>query len=180
MSVTQLKTQALADSAVTTPKIGDGQITQPKLASGVGGNTDHSFRLRRSTNQSLANGTFTNINWDIEQFDTDDLHSLSVNTDKVTITAATAGKWLFAVNGIWGGGSSGQKIVRILKNGGAIAEEAGPNSGGNAHVQNLSVIIDVVGGDTIYVDAYQDSGATQNFGNASIGEVWFSGIRIAT
>lgn len=191
MSATQFKTQAIADDAVTTAKIpnnaittskiADAQITQPKLAAGVGGNADHSFKIRKSGQQAIGSSAYVIVLWDIDQFDTDDLHSVSINTDKVTFTALTAGKWLFTLNAVWGGGAaSGQKIERIFKNGGDIGGHAGQHNNGGAQVNNLSAIINIAAGDYVQVEVYNGSSSSENFGDASIGTVWFGGIRIAT
>lgn len=181
MSATQLKTQALADSAVTTPKIGDAQITQQKLAPGVGGNTDHSFRLTTATNTNTTSTVESDIFYDgPEQFDTDNLHSTTSNPNNVTITAPTAGKWLIIANAHFAGNSNGQRIIRIRKNGGQIASNVYQPPGANNLGMTISTIIDLAAGDIVNVVVYQDSGGSLSAGNSTQGGAHLDGIRIAT
>lgn len=181
MSATQLKTQAIADGAITTPKIPDGQITQPKLAAGVGGNTDHSFRLRKNSSQSVPNAIFTPLTFDQESFDTDNLHSLSVNTERVTFTAAVVGKWVFTASAHFGGNSNGQRIFRIEKNGGPLSAVVAAPPGANNHGVGVACVIDVAAGDFMNVTVYHDgTGGSLPVGALGHGDTYFDGIRVAT
>jgi len=179
MSATQLKTQAIADNAISTPKIGDGQITQPKLASGVGGNTDHSFRLKQGP-QAISHNVFTAILWPEEEFDTDNLHDIAVNNDRVTITAATAGKWLLSLLLMWPDSPDvGERMIRILKNGANVDTALQRPYTGN-HGMPLVTIIPLAAGDFVSVEVFQQSGVTLTVVSVPKGRSTFSGIRIAT
>lgn len=174
MPATQLKTQAIADAAISTPKIGDAQVTQPKLAPGVGGNVDHSFRLLKSAVQSIPNAISTAITWDVESFDTDNLHAPS--SDIVTITAGTAGKWQIGAEVFIAGNSSGQRFIQLFKNGGQIAIVVAQPPGANNHPFQAHTLIDLAAGDFLQVQFYQDSGVALNTGSNSR----FYGIRVAS
>lgn len=181
MPATQLKTQAIADAAISTPKIGDGQVTQPKLAPGVGGNTDKSFRLSKSVNQSVpGDNADYSITWDTELFDIDDLHSLSLNTDRVTITTATAGKWLIIGNVHIQGNATATRVIKIKKNGGTITADVHEPVGGNSRGMTISTIINLAAGDFVTMTMLQNTGVALDVGNGSQGNGHFEGIRIAT
>lgn len=141
---------------------------------------DHSFRLTKGV-QSVSNAIETSMLWTTENFDTDDLHSTSVSTDRVTITTATAGKWLIIGAVHWDGSASGQRIIRILKNGGhpGIASNVSAPPGANFHGVTVETIIDLTAGDFVTVSVYQDSGGTLDTGRSSQGPDHFDGIRIA-
>lgn len=183
MSATQLKTQAIADNAISTPKIGDGQITQPKLAAGVGGNTDHSFRFETS-GTSVPNNTETKIGWDNEFFDTDNLHDNAINNTRVTITAATAGKWLIEASIMFPNTPpNAEGIVRFQKNAGTIAVSANalPSPVFTNHTIRILTLVSLAAGDFVEVAVTHNYGTTQTIGGGlPQGRSFFEGIRIAT
>ncbi len=182
MSATQLKTQAIADNAISTPKIGDGQITQPKLASGVGGNTDHSFRLLKGSLQSIPNNTFTIVTFEGSgegRFDTDGLHSDSPNPSRITFTAATAGKWL--ITGLLMlPDSTSERHVTLLKSGTNIAAAGTHIASGINQGTCVTTIINLAAGDYIEMSAFQTSGGTLMIDGVPKGRTLICGIRIAT
>lgn len=180
MSATKFKTQAIEDNAITTPKIADAQVTQAKLAAGVGGNTDHSFRIRKSATQSVPASTTTNITFDTEEFDTDNLHDNAVNNDRVTITLTSAGKWSIDAAIDFFGSALGQRILLITKNGGNIAAMTDQPNNANQNAQAVSTLIDLAAGDILRMAVYHDGAGTQNVGAGGFGPTILAGIRVAT
>lgn len=183
MSATQLKTQAIADNAISTPKIGDGQITQPKLASGVGGNTDHSFRIQKGGLQGIPTNTETIITWDEAggggSFDTDDLHSDSVNPSRITITAATAGKWLLT-GIVMFPDSQSERFARLLKNGTNIATASVHITSGINQGMQVTTIINLAAGDYIEMSCFHTDGVTRFIDGVPKGRSMICGIRVAS
>jgi len=53
-----------------------------------------SAQVRKTSNQSLANATWTAVTWDSEAFDTDSIHDISTNTSR--LTCRTPGKYLLS------------------------------------------------------------------------------------
>ena len=53
-----------------------------------------SAQVRKTSNQSLANATWTAVTWDSEAFDTDSIHDTSTNTSR--LTCRTPGKYLLS------------------------------------------------------------------------------------
>lgn len=172
MAATQFKTQA----------IGDAQITQPKLAPGVGGNTDHSFRLLKGALQSIPNNTETIVTWQGAgegRFDTDSLHSDSVNPSRVTITVTTAGKWL--ITGIiMFPDSTSERFARILKNGVNFATASTHITSGINQGICVTTIIDLVAGDFVEMSCFHTNGVALSIDGVPKGRSVFCGIRVAT
>jgi hypothetical protein len=96
-------------------------------------------RLTKSTNQSINNTTETAITWDTEEFDSNDLHSLTSNTSR--ITAQKAGFYLIIGDIAFAGHSdAGQRYASLVYNGGtAIATASITNVTGTADVRHLQV-----------------------------------------
>lgn len=72
-------------------------------------------KLRNSANESIPHNTWTSVTFDTEDFDTDNYHSTSANTSRVTIPSA--GKYLFCANIYFDANATGARYIRILKNG---------------------------------------------------------------
>lgn len=182
MSATQLKTQAIADNAISTPKIGDSQITQPKLAPGVGGNADKSARATMSSaTQSLPQSVFNVISLGAEEFDTDSMHDNVTNNSRLTVNSA--GKYLFTGHISLGGGTGSLRLFRMVKNG-LSQPQAGlgiPPPGANGIGMNISCILNMGVGDYVALELLHDSGGAINAEQASASEITaLSGIRIAS
>jgi hypothetical protein len=69
MSISQIVTNSIADSAVVTVDIANGAVTQAKLGTGVAGNGP-AFSAYNSTSQTIPFNTVAKINFDTEEFDT--------------------------------------------------------------------------------------------------------------
>lgn len=59
-----------------------------------------SCHLTRSSDQAIPHLTITNVLWNVEQYDTDGMHSTSSQTDRITIK--TAGVYVVTANVLWG------------------------------------------------------------------------------
>jgi len=113
-----------------------------------------------SLSMSMTSGSMQAINLASEEFDTDNFHSTSSNTNRMTIPTGKAGKYLLAatfdVNGITG---NTYYIFQIRKNGTALTgmnRGFTGNAGGNTFQGGtLSTIVDAAVGD-YYEIAYQE------------------------
>ena len=111
---------------------------------------------------SIANNTVQIINWNSENFDTDAFHSTATNTSRITIPAGKAGKYQIIAQLQYAGNATGQRQIRIDKNGsntsGAVASIVGAGD------ENFSVveIFDLIVGDYIEIAAFQNSGGALN------------------
>jgi hypothetical protein len=116
-----------------------------------------------SSNQSIANATYTALQFGSENFDTDSFHDNSVNNTRMTIPAGKGGKYLITALVSWASNSTADRRVGIYKNGSAIAYSARINPSStddtaitNSYVAALSV------GDYVEIFAFQSSGVSLN------------------
>lgn len=92
-----------------------------------GGGSDIGCRAGISSAQSIPDSVFTAINLNAEDYDTDAMHDIAVNNERITFK--TAGKYIvtytceFAVNG------TGVRVTSIRKNGVSDIAAIGPISG---------------------------------------------------
>ncbi len=125
--------------------------------------------------QSIPNTTPTAIAWNANTWDTNTLHSTSVNNSR--ITAKTAGKYHVSLNCAWGTNAVGIRNLTLYKNGSPLSAISSGNalaaaSGGL--VQTIAADVALAAADYLEVFGSQTSGAglfiTPEFFNAS----WFS------
>ncbi len=138
-------------------------IANAGTATGFGANTP-AFEVVRGGNQSLTNDTVTKINFDSEQFDTDNAYDNSTNY-RFTVPSEKAGKYyVYLKAGIEGASNSNFQYgsLRIRKNGTDIREEwIDARSGGLRFITlSLNTTLDLAVGD--YLEAYA-------YGNLSSG-----------
>lgn len=123
-------------------------------------------RVYASGNQSIGNATFTAVTFNSERFDTDGMHSTSVNTARVT--AATAGIYQITGHLVFASGS-GTRNARIRLNGvTSIAEQETPVTTATRAV-TVTCLYELAVGDYVELLAYQDSGGALNIlGNGTV------------
>lgn len=76
------------------------------------------WAIYRATAQTIANNTWTYVNFDSEDTDTGNMHSTSVNTFAVTINQP--GLYLISGKGCFAPNATGQRAVRLTKNGNVV------------------------------------------------------------
>jgi hypothetical protein len=87
-------TSQLVDGNVTTAKIADGAVTSAKLDSGVLPTNTPSFSARMSGAQTISNESYTKVDFDTEDFDTDGAYDHTTN-QRFTVPSDKAGKYFF-------------------------------------------------------------------------------------
>ena len=98
-----------ADTTVSPYKV--------KWAAAAGGFTAAGTAVYQQTSQTISNNTDTFITWDVETFDTDGYHSTSSNTDRFTIPAGKAGKYIMSCAVQFENNSTGNRFLSVSKNG---------------------------------------------------------------
>jgi hypothetical protein len=68
-------------------------------------------RLFNSAGITISHDTVTNLTFNTERFDTDNMHSLSSNTERITIN--TPGKYLISGNVSWTANGTGIRLIYI-------------------------------------------------------------------
>jgi hypothetical protein len=131
-------------------------------------------RVRRTTNQSIANVTWTVINWNTEAHDTDDMFTATTNQ----ITVQTAGLYLVTASLSFVSNSTGFRIgaialnptitgsgdsASVASNFTAFASDARtPAVNGAETAVSLSLVASLAANDKIALIGYQNSGGALN------------------
>jgi len=161
--------------SVSTSYLVDGSVTQAKLATGVAGNGP-AFSATTLTGQSLPNGTFTKIQFNVETFDTNSNYDPTTN---YRFTPTVAGYYQINGNIAFVGSASGYVQVGIYKNGGIFIQGSmGTNNTAIGGQANASAVI-FLNGSTDYVEFYgwQGSGGALAL-NPGTGQNTFSGAMV--
>jgi hypothetical protein len=120
-------------------------------------------RLTHSATQSATTSTYTAHLFNTETFDTDGIHSTSVNTSRFTIV--TTGKYRLSGAIGWAGNATGRRIQAWYKNGviisgGAIAAVA--TSASSIVLGAPTITAQLTAGDYVELFGWQDSGGALN------------------
>ena len=164
-------------NAVTETYINTGAVTQSKLGAGVAGNGP-AFSATVGTNQAITTSTFTKLNLNTEEFDTNSCY----DTSAYRFTPTVAG--YYQINGkvVYDPIEAGKiTIVSIYKNGSRFKDGSrGLNSvGGNGVASMVSSIV-YFNGTTDYVELYTFNTNTTSanaIGAASF-ETFFNGAMV--
>lgn len=118
-------------------------------------------RVRRSTNQSIANNTLVAVTFDTESYDTDGMHSTSVNTNRLTIV--TPGKYATKAKAVYEASVSGVVAAFLRVNGTITIDfDQRPPAAGVVTSVSASGEYAFAAGDYIEFIAYQTSGGALN------------------
>lgn len=137
------------------------------------GNNRHRAQINSGVNQSIPNNAYTNMVFANEEFDNDNMVNLGV--DNTLITATTAGIYLLSAQLIFPNNTVGNRAIRFIG--------AGTNAGGiqtetvNAEETMLSasMLFNALAGNTLRVQAYQNSGGALNVSFRRFSAVRLSG-----
>lgn len=123
----------------------------------VGGPTDISARVYNSAAISFASGADTPLTFGSERWDTDNIHSTTVNTNR--LTATTAGKYLIAGHVQFANNSTGFRFIYIRLNGSTtIAATTSGSSPVNNMYLSIAVHYNLAATDYVELLAFQNSG----------------------
>lgn len=151
----RLNNPFIADNSITTAKIINRAVTLAKSARAL-------CTVSQSAGQSIPNAIATILLWDTETVDTDVIHDLAANTDRLTVPAG----YLYARLALfvtWPANATGIRVLEIFKNGAAFtAMGNGTVSQGNA-TSGISQLVQtgwvtIAAGDIFRASATQDSG----------------------
>jgi len=119
-------------------------------------------QCRRSVAQNLSNGVPTALPLDTEDFDTDNMHSTVTNPTRLTCN--TPGQYLVSATVAYDPNATGQREIRIAKNGSTTGINGGrviiANGGASIGVGLATMAIEVplLAGDYLELVANQTSG----------------------
>jgi hypothetical protein len=128
---------------------------------GIKGSTAIGARVYDSANQSIVSGTYTTITFDSERFDTDGIHSVVSNTDR--LTAQRDGVYLISATIRFATNSTGIRWVGIRLNGTAYIVIADQNatSGYSTRI-TLTTLYELSTDDYVDLRVWQNSGGALN------------------
>lgn len=139
----------IADNAITTAKIAPGAVTQSDLASGVAGNGP-AFSAYGSALQSIANVTYTKINFNTKEFDT----ATCFDTTNYRFTPNVAGYYQLNASCLGIGSTAGGVSVSLYKNGSQVRTSAVTNSVSGTNVAPTISAVIYANGTTDYFEVY--------------------------
>jgi hypothetical protein len=118
-------------------------------------------RVYRSTNQSITTATSTAITFNSERFDTDAMHDVVTNTDRITIN--TAGLYVISGNVTFDTSATGIRELTIELNGTtAIARLSVGNRSDNYNIASVTCAYKLAATDFVKLVVYQTSGGALN------------------
>ena len=131
--------------------------------------------VKRTTSQSIPNNTVTNVNWDAEEYDTDNIHDNVTNNERLTVPSGVT-KVKICGNDYWPTNNSGDRMLRLYKNGAYFpgTGRMAIRSAASAYTsQNIcSAVVSVTSGDYFTMQVWQNSADALNL---EAGEpLWFS------
>ncbi len=129
--------------------------------------------LRRASDQSIANNTWTVVTWDVEEMDDGNTHSNSSNTSRITVPAGvTRGRITF--NPVWATTGASTRYISIQRNSAGTHTQANSVGGvvaltpADVSAQTCTTgWINVVPGDHYEAYVYQNSGGALNLNCAT-------------
>jgi hypothetical protein len=145
----------------------DGVIWATPAAATI---TAAAVQVNKSGNQSISNSTVTIVTFDTETVDTDGFHSTVTNTDRLTVPAGKAGKYLVVATANFAGNSTGIRQLLLYKNTTQVAENViASNSSGGSTNANAQIIVDLAVGDYMSYSVWQNSGGALNIQGIATG-----------
>jgi hypothetical protein len=115
-----------------------------------------------TSTQSIATNTGTSILFDTEVIDTDGFHSNVTNTDRITIPAGKAGKYLVTAAITMAANSTGARVVNIAKNGTTAYGMTFPATATGASFGTITFIVDLAVSDYITASMFHTAGTNLN------------------
>ena len=108
-----------------------------------------------------SSGSWVDVTHNSEKYDTNSFHSTSTNTNRITITAGFAGKYMLIGSIQWASNATGFRGIRFLKNA-TTGIGLDLRTANNGITTNMSICAatELAVGDYVTLNSYQDSGGT--------------------
>ncbi len=124
-------------------------------------------QVHRTAVQAIPTSAWTKVTWDAEDRDVPGFHAGS--SGDLVIPASYGGDYFALAEGFWAQNGTGQRGMRLTKNGAVIAESIIPASllaGGAGHPPLPAYLLSLIATDTVALEVYQTTPANLNFGVA--------------
>lgn len=126
-----------------------------------GGNPDIGARVYNDADILIPNNVETALTFNQERYDTDTIHDLVINTER--LTARTAGKYCISFNGVFAADGVGDRRVAIRLNGATpITAERWEVESAFTNFFSISTIWAMAIGDFVEATVFQRSGGNLN------------------
>lgn len=123
--------------------------------------------------QSISNNTHTTVNFELEYIDSDSFHSNVTNNSRITIPTGKAGKYRIFGQISYLDNATGGRRISIAKNGSRIRQTITPGSSNSYNFVTAEAILDLIVGDYLELQAFQNSGGSLSVGG-TLGYTHFS------
>lgn len=143
---------------------------------GSGASTFVGCSVYKSGLQSINTATYTALTWDLENYDTDSIHSTVSNTSRFTVPTGKGGKWLLSGTLQYASNSTGQRGGAIYINGVLYSYMNQLQSTGALDIiLSSAVVLNLAAADYVEVYGWQNSGGALDVkGNTSGSIIQFS------
>jgi hypothetical protein len=139
----------LGPNSVGNSEIVDGSIDSTELA------TVPSARVRRTTSQTIATSTLTDVSMTAETWDTANMHA----TNSPSLFAPVDGVYLITGSVVFQGGGTGFRELQLKRNGtSAIADDQDDVRASASNFLNVSTVYLLAAGDDVRMAVQQNSG----------------------
>ncbi len=156
VTVTGTVTSFASGETVSAAKINENFASLKAAIEGIPDCTENSASLKMSANANVTNNTLNVLSWDVEEFDSQNMHAAA---DPTRVTISTAGRYLVIGHLSYAANSSGNRQIRILKNG-VLWTVNNVQAPGFAAIFDLTAVMDLAAGDYLEIGAVQNSGGT--------------------
>jgi hypothetical protein len=117
----------------------------------------------RSTAQSVTSAGDPSLTFDTERFDNASVHSTSSNTDRLTIPAGGAGKYIVGAVIDWAANTTGYRKLAVKVTGATeIARSVTPTTSTGASAQAIVAVYSMAVADYFTIQVDQNSGGALN------------------
>jgi len=135
-----------------------------KWAAPASGSTFVGCLASNRAGQTISSSTFTAINLATEAYDTDSIHSTSVNNTRFTIPTGKDGYWLFYATGGFDSLGAGFMQTRFYKNGsstGPLSASGAASGLSGLTGTSITQIINLAATDYVELVLFQNSGGSE-------------------
>lgn len=125
-------------------------------------------RAFNNATQSINDSTVTVVTLNSEDFDVGTCHDTGSNTSRLTIPTGGDGLYLIIAKAVFAANATGQRNLRILKNGSAIGTQTVATPAAGFSINLVNSIVDAgAAGDYYEMAVFQNSTGALNVGSAT-------------
>jgi hypothetical protein len=131
--------------------------------------------VKNTNAQTITSGSYQTLTFDAEYFDTDNIHSTSSNTGRLTVPSGLGGKWLVTISLNTSTSVAVDWYTKINVNGNEIYRFNWRSPGASENMNgNLATALNLSAGDYVEATCYQASGNNQLINTAGLGHFGIS------